>query len=101
MQEEVKHMSQNKNDMIYVLEQHECIPTYCVLYKLRSTLAVSQSGFSQPSWPGVLPSLFNSFHPLLGPLHSRGRLRAGFSICQSIDFLLESCIFYFRFNFFL
>ena len=33
MQEEVEHMSKNRNHMIYVLEQHESIPAYWILYK--------------------------------------------------------------------
>lgn len=33
VQEEVKHMSGNKNDMIYALEKLGSIPAYWVLYK--------------------------------------------------------------------
>ena len=36
-------MSENKNDMLYGLEQHESIPDYLILYKQKSILAVSQS----------------------------------------------------------
>lgn len=33
MQEEVVHMSGNRDDMIYGLEQYESIPVYWMLYK--------------------------------------------------------------------
>lgn len=64
MHEDVKHMTRNRNDMIYALEQEDSIPAYWVPYKQRSFLTASQSvyKFVSSTMPdSIFPFLFLAF----------------------------------------
>ena len=51
--QEVKSPAQENKYVLYVLDQHESILAYCVLYKQKCTLTASQSGCMIPSNPGA------------------------------------------------
>lgn len=71
-------VSKNKNDMTYVLEQHGCslLTEFCRNREALWLLLSRAARLSRPPWPGSLPSLTKSLHPLLGPIYCWGWLPA-------------------------
>lgn len=64
MHKDVKHMSRNRNDMIYALEQQDSIPAYWVQYKQRSFLTACQSVckfLSNTMSNSIIPCLLPAF----------------------------------------
>lgn len=56
-QEEVKHISKTKIDMLYALECNKSIPDYWIMYKYKGTLTANQSGWE------ILPTITAWLNP--------------------------------------